>query len=94
MQQRCEPNGKTRATTFTSATDCPRSFTPLIFAPLARRRRSRSQRAVYANEVLEPIAGLHKLGSQVTDDAEDMDGGWGTNERTTTCSLDNSARSR
>jgi hypothetical protein len=49
---------------------------------------------VYANEVLEPIAGLHKLGSQVTDDAEDMDGGWGTNERTTTCSLDNSARSR
>jgi hypothetical protein len=39
---------------------------------------------VYVNEVLEPIAGLHKLGSQVTDDAEDMDGGWGrtgTNER-------------
>ena len=27
---------------------------------------------MYANEVLEPIAGLHKLGSQVADGAEDM----------------------
>jgi hypothetical protein len=27
---------------------------------------------VYENEVLEPIAGLHKLGSQVTDGAEDI----------------------
>ena len=63
----------------------------------AWRSLSKQERAVYENEVLEPIAGLHKLGSQVTDDAEDMDGGWGrtgTNERTTTCSLDNSARSR
>ena len=44
---------------------------------------------MYANEVLEPIAGLHKLGSQVTDDAEDMDGWRGRvgNERTNDDSL-------
>jgi hypothetical protein len=38
----------------------------------AWRSLSKQERAVYENEVLEPIAGLHKLGSQVTDGAEGM----------------------
>ena len=38
----------------------------------AWRSLSKQERAVYENEVLEPIAGLHKLGSQVADGAEDM----------------------
>jgi hypothetical protein len=45
---------------------------PLCSLAIALEAGVRERCTRYENEVLEPIAGLHKLGSQVTDGAEDM----------------------
>jgi hypothetical protein len=63
--------GLVRTTIRNMLTDCLRTRGRAALQP-GDRSLSKSQRAVYENEVLEPIAGLHKLGSQVADGAEDM----------------------